>query len=157
MHNAGVRAVGRLVAVLLLGMGVLCACDPTASPLTVADVYLSSRQAGDLDSAVAMFAAGAAVRAPNEVVYTGPAQIRSWLEVTLRDYYYQPQDAPAQVGDRVFWTENLYSRSSGKWVGEVSSDVQISADHIQSMKSAVVKGASGVICPLCPPLITSPG
>jgi len=142
--------VARLLAVLLLAVSV-CACGGQAAPTTVVDVFLSARDARDVDGAMTVIAAGITMNAPNEVQYRGAGQLRQWLQATLHDYYFERSQTPHLDGGQVAWRDNLYSLSGQRWVGEIAWQASVRGAQITAIDGRVIRGASGVICPLCPP------
>ena len=137
--------------VLALPLLLLTACGPQADAKAVVDVFLSSREVRDVDSAMSVMAPNASMRAPNELQYKGVEQIRQWLQNTLNDYTFELAEAPRVAGDRVSWRDNLYSQDGVRWVGEIEWHAAVAALKIASVQGKVVRGASGVICPRCPP------
>ena len=138
---------------LVLAFPILltAACGPRADAATVVQVFLSSRDVRDIDSAMSVVAPNATMRAPNELQYSGGEQIRRWLETTLNDYSFELTQAPQASGTHVSWRDNLYSNTGKRWVGEIAWDVSVTGIEISSIDGRVVRGASGVICPSCPP------
>ncbi len=140
----------RLVLALLFVS--VTACGPQADAKTVVDVFVSARDTGDVDGAMSVLSPDIIMRAPNEVEYRGPAQVRQWLASTLADYSYKPSEAPKLVNSgEVTWRDNLYSQTGGRWVGEIEWQAGISNLKIDSIRGRVLRGASGIICPQCPP------
>jgi len=136
---------------LLIVMLALCACGPRADAKTVVEVFLSSREAGDIDGAMSVVAPEVVMRAPNELQYQGGGQVRQWLQATLSEYIYKLSEPPALNGNEVTWRDNLYSQSGFRWVGEIEWQAAVTDLKISSIRGRVVRGASGIICPQCPP------
>jgi hypothetical protein len=142
-------AASRLLA-LCLGLTLMfAACGPRADARTVVEVFLSSREVGDLDGAMSVVADEVTVRAPNELQYKGAGQARQWLQATLNDYSFQMAEPPRMDGGRVLWRDNLYSGS--RWVGEIGWEADVADLKIKTITGRVIRGASGIICPQCPP------
>jgi hypothetical protein len=137
-----------LLALLLLA---LSACGPRADAGTVVEVFLASRDARDVDGAMSVMSPEVVMRAPNELQYRGEAQVRQWLQSTLQEYSYQLVEGPKRSGTQVTWRDNLVSQSGSRWVGEISWDVAVTDLKITAIEGKVVRGASGIICPQCPP------
>jgi hypothetical protein len=140
---------------ILLGLllASLAACGPQADPKTVVEVFVAARDAGDIDGAMSVVSPDVVMRAPNELQYRGVSQVREWLQATLADYVYRPSELPksASGASEVTWRDNLYSQSGSRWVGELEWQARIDGLKISSLQGRVVRGASGIICPLCPP------
>jgi hypothetical protein len=115
-------------------------------------VFLSSRDVGDVDGAMTVVAPDVVMRAPNELQYRGADQVRQWLQVTLSEYLYKPSEPP-RLGNanEVSWRDNLYSQDGSRWVGEIEWQAGVVDLKINSIEGKVVRGASGIICPRCPP------
>ena len=137
-----------LGALLLLA---LSACGPQADAKTVAEVFLSARDVDDVDGAMPIMAPGVVMRAPNELEYRGPAQVRQWLQTNLAEYTYKLSEAPKMSGSRVTWRDNLYGADGSRWVGELAWDISVTNLEITAIDGRVLRGASGAICPRCPP------
>ncbi|HLG71281.1 MAG TPA: hypothetical protein VK009_12715 [Chloroflexota bacterium] len=130
----------------------LAACGPRPDAKTVVDVFLSSRDVGDVDGAMTVVAPDVVMRAPNELQYQGAGQVRQWLAATLSDYSYKPSEAPRITApNHVSWRDNLYSQDGARWVGEIEWQASIADLKITFLQGTVLRGASGIICPRCPP------
>lgn len=138
-----------LAAFILLA---LTACGPQPDAKTVVDVFLSARDAGDIDGAMSVVAPNVTMRAPNELVYEGPDQVRQWLQATLVEYVYNVSEGPTiTTPNDVTWHDNLYSQDGARWVGEIEWQAGVSDLKIATIRGRVIRGASGIICPRCPP------
>ncbi|HEY8693608.1 MAG TPA: nuclear transport factor 2 family protein [Chloroflexota bacterium] len=129
----------------------LTACGPRADAKTVAEVFLSAREVGDVEGAVSVMSPEVVMRAPNALEYRGLAQVRQWLQASVSDYSYQLTEAPTLSGAHVSWRDNLYSLTGSRWVGELAWEVSVTDLKITAISGRVVRGASGIICPQCPP------
>ena len=143
--------MARLLLALLLLVSALAACGPQADAKTVVEVFLSARDSSDLDGAMSVVAPDVVMRAPNELEYRGAPQVRQWLQATMQDYTYELTQAPRLAGSEVDWRDNLYSQAGSRWVGEIEWQAQIANLKITSISGRVIRGASGIICPQCPP------
>lgn len=137
--------------VVALAMLLLAGCGPRPDDKTVVEVFLSSRDAHDVDSAMSVVAPNADMKAPNELQYKGVEQIRQWLQATLNDYSFELTQSPRLNGGHVTWRDNLYSVSGQRWIGEIAWDASVVDLKISTIDGRVVRGASGIICPSCPP------
>jgi len=133
---------------LLMGVS---ACGPKADAKTVVEVFLSSRDTHDVDGALSVLAPDAALRAPNELQYTGAQQIRQWLQGELNNYSFQISAQPKMEDGRVTWHDNLYNFAGDRWIGEIAWTAEVADMKISALQGRVVRGASGVICQTCPP------
>jgi len=129
----------------------LAGCGPQPDAKTVVEVFLSSREVGDIDGAMSVVADDVIMRAPNELQYKGLPQVRQWLQASLNEYSYQLSSAPKPSGAEVTWRDNLYSQSGGRWVGEIEWQASVTELKIMTINGKVIRGASGIICPQCPP------
>lgn len=143
----------RLAWPLLLLAAILAtsACGPQPDAKTVVDVFLSARDVSDVDGAISLLSPDVVMRAPNELEYRGASQVRQWLEASVANYKYELLDAPKLNGSHVTWRDNLSSLDGSRWVGEIAWDVSVKDLKIDSITGRVVRGASGMICPQCPP------
>jgi hypothetical protein len=116
----------------------------------VAEVFVSSRDVGDIDGAVSVMSPEVVMRAPNELEYRGLTQVRQWLQASASDYSYQLTEAPKLSSGHVAWRANLYSVSGSRWVGEIAWDIAVTDLKITTISGRVIRGASGIICPRCP-------
>ena len=139
----------RLLPVLILL--ALSSCGPEANAKTVVEVFISARDSGDVDGAMSVLAPEVILHAPNELEFRGAAQVRQWLQGTLADYSYQPSAGPTLAGAEVSWNDNLYSLTGSRWIGEIEWQATISQLKITNLHGRVLRGASGIICPQCPP------
>jgi hypothetical protein len=144
------------VARLLFFLGgmvflALAACGPQADAKAVVEVFLSSREVGDIEGAMSVVAPDVVMRAPNELQYKGLPQVRQWLQASLNEYSYQTVSAPKMNGADVTWRDNLLSQSGGRWVGEIEWQATVTDLKITALNGKVIRGASGIICPQCPP------
>jgi hypothetical protein len=145
-----VRALRLAGLLALLAAAALTACGPQPDAKTVVEVFLSSRDVSDVDGAASVLAPNVVMRAPNEVEYRGADQVRQWLRTAMAEYKYELIEEPRLNGSRVSWRDNLSSLDGSRWVGEIAWDVAVSDLKITSIDGRVVRGASGIICPLCP-------
>jgi hypothetical protein len=137
--------------VIALSLLAFTACGPRPTPRTVAEVFLSSRDVGDVDGALSVMSSEVVLRAPNEMEYKGADQVRQWLRDSTADYRYQLAAEPIMSGNRVSWRDNLSSISGARWVGEIGWELSVSDLKITAIQGKVLRGASGIICPRCPP------
>jgi len=135
---------------LMLLLVLLAACGPQADANAVVQVFLSAREVGDVDGALSVVAPDAVMRAPNELQYRGIDQIRQRLQATLSDYSLELTQAPRLDTGHVSWRDNLYSLANARWVGELAWEADVTDFKITNIRGQVIRGASGIICPLCP-------
>ncbi len=154
MPKVKVRAILlTAVAALMLG-SVLTSCsfgDPNADAQLVVDTFLFERNANNLDAAMGLFTDDATVGTANLQKLTGKAEIRQWLTDVSKQYFYKTQEKPVAQGNQVHWVEDLYSNSN-VWVGELEGQATIDHSRISHMDANLKRGATGVFCPLCPPM-----
>jgi hypothetical protein len=135
----------------MVALVMLVACGRQADAKTVVEVFLSSREAGDLNGAMSVVAPDATLQAPNQVLYTGAAQISRYLQETMNDYSFELRQAPkAESAHRVSWQDTLYSQVNNRWIGDIAWEAQVTGYKITALRGTVERGASGIICPQCP-------